>query len=346
MSNNEIITTDLQSQEVDALIELYELELQNGTILYFHPGLDENLDEIVYDGNTYIALPLIFGGIETASEGAANRPTLTIANVTNVFKAAISGEGFSFEDLIGSRITRRQTLEKYLASAAYEMPRSIYLLDRISSENSVSVTFDLAAPFDVAGIKIPNRVVIGKYCSWVYQGLDRSIPKGGCKWRENSSFDYDGVQYFPYFDLNDSPLIESGTVTIATYSVPHSLDDFIVYNGKYYRSEADSNSEIPGSSILWKEVFFWEDWSAVSSYSVGEYVRRSSHIWRALASNINQEPAIGSVYWKRVDYCGKTLDSCKARFQFVPTTEGAPSVIKETDKVLPFGAFPGSVKFK
>lgn len=346
MSNNEIITTDLQSQEVDALIQLYELELDNGTTLYFHPGLDENLDDIVYDGNTYVALPLVFGGIETGSDGAANRPTLTVANVTNIFRSAVSNEGFSFEDLIGCRIVRRQTLETYLASAAYEMPRAVYILDRISAENSVSVTFELAAPFDVAGIKIPNRVVVGKYCSWVYQGLDRTPSKGACKWRENSSFDYDGTEYFPYFDLDDRPLIESGLVTPTSYSAPHAIDDFVTYNGKYYRSEVDSNSEVPGSSIFWKEVFFWTNWNSSTTYSVGDYVNRNNHIWKALLSSTNEEPAIASVYWKRVDYCGKTLASCKARFQFAPTVDGAPSARKETDKVLPFGAFPGSVKFK
>ena len=100
--SNDIITTDLQSQEVsDALIELYELELSSTTTLYFHAGVDETLSDIEYDGNTYIALPLILDGIEASSDGATNRPTLTVANVTNIFKAALSDEGFDFEDLIG-----------------------------------------------------------------------------------------------------------------------------------------------------------------------------------------------------------------------------------------------------
>jgi lambda family phage minor tail protein L len=345
--SNDIITTDLQSQEVDALIELYELELLNGTILYFHPGLDETLDEIQYDGNTYIALPIMLDGIEASSDGAANRPTLTVANVSNLFKAALAGENFSFEDLIGTKITRRQTLEKYLATGLYEFPKKVYLLDRISSENNITVSFELSAPFDVSGIKIPNRVVVGKYCSWIYQGLSRADKKGGCKWRSDNAVDYNGSRYYAYFDLNDRVLIENGSVAFSALSSSHSIDDFVSYNGQYWRSEADSNTDTPSeSSLFWKEVLLWVNWSSNSNYSTGNYVKYDNKIWRALLPSTATEPSVSSIYWKRVDYCGKTLESCKARFQFTATPEGAPSAIKETDKILPFGAFPGSVKFK
>lgn len=345
--SNDIITTDLQSQEVDALIELYELELSNGTVLYFHAGLDENLDDIVYDGNTYVALPIMVDGIEFSSDGAANRPTLTVANVSNLFKSALAGENFSFEDLIGTKITRRQTLEKYLSTALYEFPKKVYLLDRISSENNIAVTFELSAPFDVSGIKIPNRAVVGKYCSWIYQGLSRPDKKGACKWRADNAVDYNGSVYYPYFDLYDRLLVQAGTISFSSLSSSHSTDDFVAYNGQYWRSNVDSNNATPSeTSSFWTEVLLWTTWSSSSTYSVGDHVKYDNKIWRALLSSSATTPSSTSVYWKRVDYCGKTLESCKTRFQFKPTPEGAPSAIKETDKILPFGAFPGSVKFK
>lgn len=344
--SNDIITTDLQSQEVDGLIELYELELSNGTILYFHPGLDENLENISYDGNTYIPLPIILDGIEALSDGAANRPTLTVANVTNLFRAALSTEGFDFEDLLGTKITRRQTLEKYLANAAFEFPRKVYILDRISAQNNVLVSFELTAPFDVSGVRLPNRVIVGKYCSWVYQGYD-TAGNSGCTWAKSSTLNYNGTDYTIYFDIEDRPLIQSGVVTFSVWSAgTYALDAFVSYNGKTWRSETDTNTSTPGTSINWKEVITWSNWSAGSSYSVGSYVRHDDHIWKALLSSTGVTPVTGSLYWTRVDYCGKTLQSCKSRFQFSPTVEGVPSAYKETDRVLPFGAFPGSVKFK
>ena len=346
MSNN-IITTDLQSQEVsDALIELYELELSSTTTLYFHAGVDETLSDIEYDGNTYIALPLILDGIEASSDGATNRPTLTVANVTNIFKAALSDEGFDFEDLIGKRITRRQTLEKYLSTAQYEFPKKVYLLDRISSQNNVLVSFELSAPFDVSGIRIPNRVVVGKYCSWLYQGYD-TAEKGGCTWTQASSLNYNGTNYEAFFDIDDRPLVEFGLVTFSSWvSGTYALDDFVSHAGKTWRSQTDTNTDTPGASINWKEVIEWTQWDLLVSYSVGAYVKSGNNIWKALRASTNNTPVTGSLYWTRVDYCGKTLNSCKCRFQFKPTTEGVASSIKETDKVLPFGAFPGSVKFK
>lgn len=347
MSNNEIITTDLQSQEVGSgLVDLYEIQLSSDVTLYFHPGVDESLQSIDYDGNTYVPLPLEMTGMEAASEGAANRPIVTIANVANIFKAALEGESFTFDSLVGKRITRRQTLEKYLANASYEFPKKIYILDRIAAENNVTVSFELVAPFDVSGVRIPNRTVIGKYCSWVYQGFDRTVPTGGCLWRETSSVNFGGTEYLAYFDLDDRPMVTQGSVTILTYSSPHAVDDIVSYAGSHWRSEAGDNSDIPSStSLLWKEVFFWTNWVSGTSYSVGTYTRRDNHIWKCLVATSNIEPTPGSEYWKRVDYCGKTLNSCKVRFQFTPTSEGAPAAAKDTSRVLPFGAFPGSVKF-
>ena len=350
MSTNDIITTDLQNLEVaDAIIELFELELNSVTTLYFHPGFDSALGEISYDGEDYIPLPVMMDGIDVSSDGASKRPTLTIANVTNVFKAALNGEGFSFEDLIGKKVTRRQTLESYLDNANYEMPKRTYVIDRVASENSTLVTFDLTAPFDVSGVRIPNRVVLGKYCSWIYQGVDNPITSGGCSWRTTNSVDHNGTQYFAYFDIEDNPLIEyAAGLTIVPFSGPHAIDSFVSHSSKYWRSEASNNSTTPsGASVLWKQVFFWTDWvvAPVSDYTVGSYVRHSNKIWKCLLTTSSIEPTSNSLYWNRVDSCGKTLNSCKSRFQFTPTADGVVSATKDTSITLPFGAFPGSVKF-
>jgi lambda family phage minor tail protein L len=345
--SNDIITTDLQSQSVDSgFIELYELDLGNGTTLYFHPGLEENLTPIQYDGNEYIALPIMMDGIDVASDGASNRPSLTVANVTNVFRSALSNSNFSFEDLTGCRITRRQTFEKYLDTAAFEMPRRVYIIDRIASENNVSVSFELVAPFDVSGVRVPNRVVVGKYCSWLYQGYESSN-KGGCSWKLSNQYSFNGTTYTAYFDLDDRPLIESGVVTFSAWvEGTYGQDEFVTYNNRKWRSQVTGNTVTPGVGEFWKEVFEWTEWSFVTTYSVGDYVKYNNVIWKCITANTTEIPFTGSVYWKRVDFCGKTLNSCKSRFQCVPTADGVPSARVDTQGILPFGAFPGSVKFK
>ena len=362
--SNDIITTDLQSQSVDsALVELFELDLGNGTILFFHSGLDENLGTIKFHPvgepakntnpslvNEYEAMPIMMDGIEANSDGASNRPTLTVANVSSLFRGLLDDEDFGFEDLIGTRITRRQTFQKYLhgevsEDAPFELPIRTYLIDRVSSETSVAVTFELAAPFDVSGIKIPNRIVVGKYCTWLYQGYD-TANKGGCFWSADSKITYDGVEYEAFFDLDNRPLVSS-TLSAPNWSAgTYDQDDFVTYDSKIWRSEVDSNTNTPGTGLFWKQVLTWSVWSSSTTYSVDNYVKYNDHIWRARLAGTNKEPKTNSLYWTRVDYCNKELSGCKARFQFKPTTGGYPSADKRTTQTLPFGAYPGSAKFK
>ena len=75
-----------------------------------------------------------------------------------------------------------------------------------------------------------------------------------------------------------------------------------------------------------------------------------------MATNTNVVPEAGSLYWVRGDLCGKLLSSCQCRFQFMPdkvnnpglTTgnDAFPSYEKDTEVPMPFGAFPGSEKFR
>ena len=364
MSTNDIITTDLQSQELDAVVELYELKLNSITTLFFHAGNDEALDNLKFhpinqplknnssEANEYVSMPLILSGIEMSADGASNRPVLTIANVSSLFKGILSDDSFSFEDLIGTKLTKRTTLEKYLVGGSdeltpFEFPVSTYIIDRISSENALAVELELAIPFDVEGIKIPNRSVVGKYCSWNYQGYD-TLNQGGCTWPSDSTLKGNSVDFYAFFDIKDRPMVSESAFNSAdiTYTGSHSQDDFVVYNNKKWRSNSDNNTETPSvTASLWTEVFTWVAWNSGTSYSVEDYVQYGDHVWKAIKNSTDKTPAAGSIYWLRQDYCSKTLNGCKCRFQVV-FTQGLPSARKETDKTLPFGGYPASVKFK
>ena len=77
-------------------------------------------------------------------------------------------------------------------------------------------------------------------------------------------------------------------------------------------------------------------------------------VWRALIPNQKSDnitPENGSSYWNRGDVCGKLLQSCKMRYQAIGSTSATgqnllPSDLLDTSKILPFGAFPGSRKFR
>ena len=300
-------------------------------------------------------LPVAIEGIESTSDGATNRPTLNFANVGAVFRSVLEDESFTFDELVGKKIVRRKTFQKYLvggseAANPFEFPISAYIIDRVAAENNVLVSFELAPPFDVNGIKLPNRVIVGKYCSWIYQGYN-NLGRGGCFWSSNSKVYYGTTQYDAFFDMDDRPLVSQTTLNnvVSTYSSgTYAQDAFVSYNGKYWRSEVASNSSTPSeTNDNWKQVFGWTTYSSGTTYAAGAYVKYADHIWKSLlGSNLNQTPQSGSLYWARQDYCGKTVSGCKCRFQYVPTAQGLPSARKETFKPLPFGAFPGSGKFK
>lgn len=420
-----LIATDAQSLEVDSgLVDLFELTLPDGTILYFHAGLAENLGEIKFRqktaptnpvlagdfiiGNTYTIvsgtgftsigaandtvgtsftatgagsgagtanqtdhtiisftpMPMLIDGLDLSSDGAPARPSLTVANVGTLFRSQLGT--FKNSDLIGQRVIRRQTFKKYLyqesqdASPPIEFRTQEYIIDRISQEGSVSVTFEMATPFDLEGIKLPRRVVVGKYCSWQYQGHDKG-KGGGCTWKQNSTYNY---KYIPstgaptvfshaaYFDFDDRPLVVDST-TFSTYSAStaYTTEDYVSHSSKNWLCIIAGTGNTPSAtSGYWKQVFTWSDYNATNSYSKGALVRHLNTIWKSThASNQGNTPTFGTGHWAREEVCGKTLQSCKARYGAIPAVQTSanqnPSGKTNRAARLPFGSFPGTNKF-
>ena len=230
------ITTDAQGSEITSgLIILYEISLGTGTnnTLFFHSEKDldgtDSGKNIIFNGNTYISLPIIIDDIEKKSDGAMNRPKVTIANVETLIKtgsafktemaegtwnSVIQGESitatnFKFDNLIGQRFVRRKTLEKYTGSATpVEFPKETFIIDRITDKNFLSVTLELASPMDLNGVRIPARTVIGKYCPWIYKGYNISETKSACYWSDHEQVsDTSNSHYSFYFTKNDEPLV-------------------------------------------------------------------------------------------------------------------------------------------
>ena len=72
-------------------------------------------------------------------------------------------------DLTGATVTRIRTLAKFIdadnfadgvnatADPSAEFPKEIYSIDRKATETREVVEFELAAPTDLAGVRIPKR---------------------------------------------------------------------------------------------------------------------------------------------------------------------------------------------
>jgi len=115
------IISDVNGFEPGEIIDLFELDMSTGTaaasepIFRWHSGYNANLQEIVWQGNRYSAFPIEADGFEWVGKGAIPKPTLTVANITSLLSAVLD----SYDDLVGSKVTRKRTFAKYLDAYCY-----------------------------------------------------------------------------------------------------------------------------------------------------------------------------------------------------------------------------------
>ena len=174
------VFNDLQSINPSGIIELFSLQLDSAlhgsnTIYRFHNGSSLNANgEIVWAGNSYLRFPLIAEGF-AYQRGQLPRPTLTISNLSaapSISALMLStNEITPGNDLTGSTVTRIRTLAKFLDDVNFsgnsnpfgtpdsnaEFPREIYYIDRKATETRDVVSWELAAVFDLAGVRVPKR---------------------------------------------------------------------------------------------------------------------------------------------------------------------------------------------
>jgi len=176
--SSDAIVSNLQNTNPSAIIELFTLALDNSlhgatTVYRFHAGtsLKDN-GEIVWAGNSYQRFPIQAEGF-AFQRGQLPRPTLTVSNALGTITAILLSVNNTTtgNDLTGATVTRIRTLAKFLDAVNFasnvnpygtpdptaEFPQEIYKIDRKSAENREVVKFELAAVFDLAGIRSPKR---------------------------------------------------------------------------------------------------------------------------------------------------------------------------------------------
>ena len=172
------IITDLQKINPTSIIELFTITtdatLHGSAQTYrFHNGTSlNNNGDVIWAGNTYIKMPIEAEGF-AFTNGQLPRPTLTISNALGTITAILLNVNTVTTgiDLTGATVTRIRTLARYLDAVNFpdstnplgtpdptaEFPQEIYKIDRKAAENRDVVQFELAAVFDLAGIRAPKR---------------------------------------------------------------------------------------------------------------------------------------------------------------------------------------------
>ena len=167
---------DLQSINPSAIIELFQLKLDSAlhgasTIYYFHAGSNLNANnKIKWKGVEYLRFPIQASGF-AFQKGQLPRPKLIVSNATGLISSILLdvNKVTAGNDLTGATVTRIRTLAKFIdadnfadgvnstADPSAEFPKEIYSIDRKSAETRETVEFELAAPTDLAGVRIPKR---------------------------------------------------------------------------------------------------------------------------------------------------------------------------------------------
>ena len=194
-----IPVSELQKINPSSIIELFTLELSStlhgsDTTYRFHAGSNDittggNPGDIIWDGNAYSKFPIQVDGFEyNAESGSLPRPTIVVANLlSSITSILISVNNTTAgNDLTGAKLTRIRTLVRYIDNANFssgtnpfgtpdtsaKLPDEIYYVARKVSENRDAVTFEMAAAFDLAGVRAPKRQCNANLCPWIYKGSE------------------------------------------------------------------------------------------------------------------------------------------------------------------------------
>jgi len=364
----------------DITLPGYDPGTGDGNYFLFSGLNNEGTDKIEFRNNQYSAIPIQITGIEVASSGAIARPTLTIANIpvlsktiddkeitlhnirdpsirasgSNLIDGSLNVEFETNDDLIGTKVVYRQAFLSDCntgSATPNEFPPQVYYIDRIASESNIFVIFELASPMDVERAKIPARNVIGQYCPWQYQGRELGFG-GGCTWRYTES------EQHSFFRSDDTKITEALTEWSSTHNSGNgytkgnivkttettgpevNAGSFVI--GQLYKivTTGTTNFQSIGSSSNAVNTIFRAT-AAGSGSGKAQEISNQVQIWEALFDNTGKDPRHHRKYWKRIDLCGKSLNSCKIRFQGNASSDDLDSAVP-----LPFGGFPGSKKFK
>jgi phage-related protein len=79
--------------------------------------------------------------------------------------------------LVGAKVTRRRTLQKYLdgspqADPLQEFPVDIFYIERKTQETALAITWQLSSILDLEGVRLPRRVITQNLCLWKYRGSE------------------------------------------------------------------------------------------------------------------------------------------------------------------------------
>lgn len=179
----DLIYTEASKLTQDAIIEMYELDLQSKGLGIFRFASTSNEGaSIWFNGLEYIPIPITSDGFTWDSGGTLPRPTLTLhAKDLSLVNMVVDAD-----DLVGVPVVRIKTFRKYLddgdspgTGAAF--PSEHYVIEKKTKQSRQTLSFELSTKMDQQGKLVPKLMVLRDTCVQTYRF-----------WREDR-FAYTGV---------------------------------------------------------------------------------------------------------------------------------------------------------
>jgi lambda family phage minor tail protein L len=178
---------------VGAVIELFTLDdSEIGGSLLFHwaPGPIDG-QPVIFDAVTYNPVPIETDGFDYNGRGKQPMPRLRINNLGGVVVSLLP----DIDGLLGAKITRKVTLDRYLDGRPGADPTvfaiDVFRIERLAKQNRTIVEWELTAATDQEGRRLPGRQMLRDTCGRRYR-----------RWN-GSAFDYtkvscpyNGASYF------------------------------------------------------------------------------------------------------------------------------------------------------
>lgn len=264
----------------------------------------------------YEPIPITATGFDRTTKGQIPQPELQISNIFGT----ISGLLDTLDDLVGVKVYRRRTLAKYLGNFPTSdltkyFPTDVYYIERKASENSMSITFQLASPLDLEGLQIPKRVVTHNHCLWEYRGpicgynngrasefnglpvanvFDSTPQSGDAAYDQFNSNEKNYLDKLAYYRLKSKEYNQAvASRNLASASKTNACDNvFIVTQGFFDTGDTDDSE--PLSAVTFALVRNGETyaivWEGQSVYGNPNYAASPT---RVLSSSYGNNPGPG-----------------------------------------------------
>jgi len=310
------------------------------TIFRFHNNLSLTRGDLVFQGNTFFAMPIQADGFELNGSGPAPTPTLTISTLEegsaalSLLKCQIA----SISEMVGAKVTRIRTFAKHIDSINFigrkppegfdpdpnaEFVRQIFYIDRKIEESKLILKYELNTLFDVRGQKLPKRLVLANRCPFSYRG------EGCCyEFADNRingtsrlSTEHDGVL--------EKYLGRNGYAPPVANVADSKFSD--VYGINYFNLTQTELQEYDKGEYDPEKTYGQAEYVYVTKDGINYYFVAKKAVPE------NTPPTSNSDFWD-ADQCSKSIHACGLRFGRAALQEDGS--FKST-RELPFGGFAG-----